>query len=268
MKKWLFISTVVVGLTLGGCEEDKLNIFSVQDDVEMGQQVVDEIKANTSEYPILGRSDYPEAYSYLENIRNKLLATGELKYADTFDWDLYIIDQDVLNAFSLPGGTTFYYTGLLKYLDNEASLAGVMAHEFAHADKRHATTIMTKEYGFSSLLSMILGDDAGLAQTIAAELALGATNLKFSRDNEYEADECAVEYLYATDYDARGVAYFFEKLIAAEEENDDPNWLVYFKTHPNPDDRVTEIYGKYEALGSKSGFLYATEYKDFKAFLP
>jgi predicted Zn-dependent protease len=268
MKTWFVLCTIVLGLTVGGCDEDNLNIFSVEDDMELGQQVVDEIESNASEYPILDPSVYPKAYAYIKNVRNKLLATGELKYADTFDWDIYIIDQDVLNAFSLPGGTTFYYTGLLKYLDNEASLAGLMAQEFAHVEKRHAITNMTKEYGFSTLLSMILGDDAALAQTIAAELALGATDLTFSSDNEYEAGECAVEYLYATDYDARGVAYFFEKLIAAEDENEDSDGVVYFKTHPNTDDRVTEIYSKYEELGSKSGLLYATEYKEFKTFLP
>lgn len=230
----------------------------------MGREVVEQILESPNEYPILDRSKNKEAYAYVEKIRDKILATGELKYADKYDWDIYIIDQDVLNAFAVPGGTTFYYTGLLKYLDDEASLAGVMGHEFAHADKRHATTNMTKIYGYQTLLNMVLGKNENLAVEIAAELALGLGNLKFSRNNEYEADEFAVKYLYKTDYDARGVAYFFEKLEAEAENGASSNWLVYFSTHPNPEDRIEKVYEHHQKLGGKEGNKFSDEYQEFK----
>lgn len=267
MKHLFKLLTIVLVVSLSSCEGKKLNIFTVQQDIDMGREVVEQILESPNEYPILDRSKNKEAYAYVEKIRDKILATGELKYADKYDWDVYIIDQDVLNAFAVPGGTTFYYTGLLKYLDDEASLAGVMGHEFAHADKRHATTNMTKVYGYETLLNVVLGKDNNTAVDIAKDLALGLGSLKFSRNNEYEADEYAVKYLYKTDYDARGVAYFFEKLEEEEESSSSSNWLVYFSTHPNPEDRIEKIYEHHKNLGGNEGNKFTSEYQEFKKLL-
>lgn len=271
MKNLLVTATLMMALALTSCEGDKINVFSLEEDIEMGKEVVAQILENPTTYPILSRATNKEAYAYLDKIKSKLLKSGKIKYSDKFDWDIYIIDQDVLNAFAVPGGTTFYYTGLLKYLDDEASLAGVMAHEFAHADKRHSTTVLTKVYGFKTVLAMLLGDGGVMATTIASELAQGLGNLKFSRDNEYDADEWAVRYLNETDYDPRGVAYFFEKMTAAGEEEEDlenPKWMVYFQTHPNPKDRITEIYKHHTNLGGKEGNKFENEYAAFKRLLP
>ncbi len=263
--KHLFLAiTLISTLVFTSCEGDKINIFSLQQDVEMGEKVVNQILSDPVNYPVLNPETNKAAYDYLNKIKEKLLKSGEIKYAEQFAWNIFIIDQDVMNAFAVPGGTTFYYTGLLKYLDNEASLAGVMAHEFAHADKRHSTTVLTKLYGFQTLLGMLLGNDGGMAITIASELAQGLGNLKFSRENEYEADEWAVKYLSKTDYDPRGVAYFFEKMTAGEKSND-PGWLVYFQTHPNPEDRIKKIY---DHAGSKGGKKFEDEYVAFKKLLP
>jgi len=263
--KHLFLAiTLISTLVFTSCEGDKINIFTLSQDVEMGQEVVEQILDDPKTYPILDSLVHREAYAYLNKIKNKLLKTGEIRYAKQFAWKTYIIDQDVMNAFAVPGGSTFYYTGLLKYLDDEASLAGVMAHEFAHADKRHSTTVLTKKYGYETLLGMFVGEKSRLAFQIAKQLAEGAVELQFSRENEYEADEWAVKYLSKTDYDPRGVAYFFEKMTAGEKSNE-PGWLVYFKTHPNPDDRIKKIY---DHAGSKGGEKFEDEYAAFKRLLP
>jgi predicted Zn-dependent protease len=257
--------TVVFAVFINSCEEGKINLFTVGQDVEFGNQVTEEILANPQEYPILKRSDYPEAYAYLERMRDELLASGEIKYAEEFEWEIYIIDQDVLNAFAVPGGNTFYYTGLIKFLDNEASLAGVMAHEFAHADRRHSTNRMTKMYGVQALLSVIAGEETTVVEELLLQLGGTVTQLKFSRDDEYEADEYAVRFLYETDWDSRGVAYFFEKMEPEEGVND---LMVYFKTHPNPDDRIQEIYEHHKNLGGKDGAVFIDRYEDLKQSLP
>lgn len=257
----LFLSLSVLFVS---CDDGKINVFSVDEDIQMGREVTDEILANPDEYPILDESDYPEAYQHLRRIRNNILESDELRYADRFDWNVYIIDQEVLNAFALPGGNTFYYTGLIKFLDNEASLAGVMAHEFAHSDRRHSTNRLTKVYGYQVVLSMILGNDPSLAAQIAAELALGLQTLKFSRDDEYEADEYAVKYMYDTETDARGVAYFFEKM----ETQETADWMIYFSTHPHPDDRIEKIYEHHTELGGQEGELFEDRYQDLKNSLP
>jgi len=151
----------VFGFIFTSCDDGSLNIFTLEDDIEMGREITNEILANPSEYPVLDEYEYPAAYGHLRRIRNDILASGKVRYADRFDWDIYIIDQNVLNAFALPGGNTFYYTGLIKYLDNEASFAGIMAHEFAHCDRRHTTARLTKLYGYQLLLSMLLSYKLG-----------------------------------------------------------------------------------------------------------
>ncbi len=248
------------------CDDGKLNVFSVDEDIEMGRDVTAEILANPQEYPVLDRSQYPEAYQHIERIRDNVLASGagELRFKDRFEWNVFIIDQEILNAFALPGGNTFYYSGLIKYLDDEASFAGVMAHEFAHADRRHSSNRLSKIYGYQVVIGMLLGNDPSLAAQIAADLALGLQTLSFSRSDEYEADEYAVKYLYPGNLDSRGVAYFFEKM----ELEEDADWMVYFKTHPHPSDRIEKIYEHHNKLGGESGERQAESYQEFKNSLP
>lgn len=263
-RKTFGLLAIIFMVTLTTCDDGKVNVFTVDQDIELGREITQEILANPEEYPILDEADYPEAYQHLRRIRDGILASGELRYADRFDWDVYIVDKDVLNAFALPGGNTFYYTGLIKYLDDEASLAGVMAHEFAHCDLRHTTNRLTKMYGYQMLASLILGDDPSLAASIAADLALGLQALSFSRSDEYEADEHAVKFIYPTNWDSRGVAYFFEKM----ELEEGADWMIYFSTHPHPNDRIDKIYEHHENLGGKEGSLYTDRYQDLKNSLP
>lgn len=265
MKKVLIIIFSASCILLTSCNGDEaFNIFTVQDDIDLGMQITEEILSNPEEFPVLCEDEYPEAYEHLRRMRDEILSYGGLRYADRFDWDVYIIDEDVLNAFALPGGNTFYYTGLIRFLDNEASFMGVMAHEFAHCDRRHSTARLTKLYGFQVVMSIILGDSPSLAAEIAASLALGATALSFSRSDEYEADEYAVRYIYPTNHDSRGVAYFFEKM----ELEDGKDWMIYFSTHPHPNDRIEKIYEHWESLGSKEGELFDQRYQDFVNSLP
>ena len=124
-----------------GCTSDGgLNLFTVQDDIELGQQVRDEILADPVSYPVLAEDEAPEAYAHLYRVRDAVLASGEIEHADEFDWEVYLIDDpQTLNAFATPGGHLFFYTGLVQYLDEEDHFAGVMGHEIAHADRRHST---------------------------------------------------------------------------------------------------------------------------------
>jgi beta-barrel assembly-enhancing protease len=246
------------------CDDGKVNFFSVDEDIAMGEQITAEILANPEEYPILDPATHPEAYAYINRIKNDILASEDIRFKDRFEWNVYIIDKDVFNAFAIPGGNTFYYTGLIKFLDNEASLAGVMAHEIAHADRRHSTNRLTKVYGFQIVAAMLLGDNPSLIQRILADLAATTTTLSFSRADEFEADEYAVTYLYPSEIDSRGVAYFFEKMDAEAS----PGWLTYFSTHPPDDERIEAIYETNTKLGGKDGNVFSERYEEFKKMLP
>jgi len=255
---------VITLFSLSSCDKsDGVNIFSLEDDKQFGLQMEQEIKGNPAEFPLLPESQYTEAYQHLERVRDAILATGLLKYDTEFEWAVHIIKNDsVLNAFCTPGGYIYFYTGLIKFLDNEAEFAGVMGHEMAHADRRHSTKQMTEAYGLQVLLSVVLGDNPNQLAQIAADLAAGVTSLAFSRDDEYEADELSVKYLYETSYDARGVAGFFEKIEGSSQP------IEFLSTHPNPGNRIEKINEIWLALGGKSGEEYPERYQQFKNSLP
>jgi predicted Zn-dependent protease len=151
---------------------------------------------------------------------------------------------------------------LIKFLDNEAQFAGVVAHEMAHAAQRHTTNQLTKVYGLQVLFGLLLGENPSAIAEIAAGLATGLASLAFSRNHEYEADEYAVRYTYSTFWDSRGVGGFFEKI---EGGSTPPTFL---STHPSPEDRYDKIIEMWEILGGKVGSENAPGYQQFKNSLP
>lgn len=258
---------LILLISMSSCNKDDndntFNIFSVNDDISFGDQLRSEIRSNPADYPLLDENEYAEAYAHIYRVRDSILASGELKYAESFDWKVDIIKNDsVLNAFCAPGGYICVYTGIIKFLDNEAQFAGVMGHEMAHADRRHSTDQLTKAYGIQLLLGILLGNNPNQLAEIAAGLASGVASLAFSRGAEYESDEYSVKYLYNSAYDARGVGGFFQKIDAS---NHPPEFL---STHPHPDNRYESIEEIWEELGGKQGSLFPESYNDFKNSLP
>jgi len=244
------------------CKDEGINVFSIEDDKQLGLQLKQEIEANPSEYPLLDETQYSIAYSHLYRMRDSILNSGNVTYKNEFIWELKIVhDDSVLNAFCAPGGYIYVYTGLIKFLDSEDQLAGVLGHEIAHADKRHSTEQLTKVYGLSLLFQVILGENAALLQ----EIAQGLIALKFSRTNESEADEYSVKYLCPTAYNAAGAAGFFEKLIAMQQAGSTPEFL---STHPNPDNRVDAIHAHQTADGCTGAGTYQSRYQQLKNSLP
>lgn len=244
-------------------EKTGFNIFSVADDVSMGQKMKAEIESKPSEYPILSKASYPLAYRHLERIRDSILKSDLIGFKDQFAYEVYIIhDDNNVNAFATPGGYLYFYTGLIKFLDNEAEFAGVMAHELAHAARRHSTEQLTKAYGLEMLLSIVVGENSSTLTEIVAGMASGLTTLAFSRSAENEADEYAVKYLYPSSYQANSLDQFFKKLEGAATP---PTFL---STHPSPENRYQNIESIWSGLGGKNGNLYSSEYQSFKNSLP
>jgi predicted Zn-dependent protease len=250
-------------LLFSACDKNgNLNFLSVEDDKKLGLQVSQQIAASPTEYPLLSESANPGAYTYLRNLRDKLINNGKLSYRNEFAWEVYIIkDDNTLNAFCTPGGYIYVYTGLIKYLDNEDQLAGVLGHEIAHADLRHTSRQITKEQGYETVIQAITGQSPGTIATIALQLK----TLQNSRAYETEADAKSVEYLAPTNYACNGAAGFFEKMIANGSAPSQPQWL---STHPNPDNRVQAINTKADQLGCSKSPLSPASYADFKASLP
>lgn len=246
MKKLLnFTWSFLLIFFITNCDPNtgKANFFSIEDDIKLGMQVRDQILSDPQQFPILPESQYPEAYNHIRRIKDKILNSGKVVNRDNFAWETRIIrDDNTLNAFVTPGGYIFVYTGLIKYLDTEDQLAGVMGHEIAHADRRHSTRNLTKQYGMSIVLEMALGTRAGSLAQITKDLAGGLAALKFSRGMETEADSYSVDYLSHTEYQCNGAASFFEKIL--KESSNSQQQPVFLSTHPASDTRVMDINTK------------------------
>lgn len=254
------IATVAILFSCGTKKTKGFNLFSLQKDIELGAQVAAELNNNPAQYPILDSASNVEAYAFLYKMRDKILSSGNVAHKDDFKWELKIIhDDSTLNAFCTPGGYIYVYTGLMKYLDSEDQLAGVLGHEIAHADLRHSTRQMSKNGTIQIALDILAGDRAALKQ-----LTAGLVNLKFSRSHETEADKASVNYLCPTDYNAAGGAKFFEKLEAAGGARQ-PEFL---STHPNPAHRIEDFYTEKETLGCTGDSEFKTEYEQMLSILP
>jgi predicted Zn-dependent protease len=250
--------TTVFGIS---CEKP-LNLFSVEDDIQFGAQFDQEILRN-GEFHILSDRDYPEAYATINQFKDKLLATGKVDYATKFNWKVRIIKDDAtVNAFAVPGGYMYFYTGLIKTLDNEAEFVGVLAHEMAHVARRHSTAQLTKAFGIELLFSLLLGNNSNQWVDLAAGLASGLLELQFSRTDEHDADKYAVIYSYVTEWDARGVADFFAKL---DKQTPIPTFL---STHPADKERISRVNKEWNSLGGKQGGYFESRYNQFINSLP
>ncbi len=250
-KKTLAHFTLVAAsaFTLSSCGDDGVVLFSIEDDVQLGQQVSAQVDSTyRAQGQLVERSANPQAYAALDRIVNRVLNSGEVQYRQEFAWDVKLInDDEQLNAFATPGGHIYVFSGLIKYLNDEDHFAGVIAHEIAHADRRHSVKQLQRQYGISLLLSIALGNNPSALREIAGQLSGTLAGLKFSRDAETEADNYSVEYLGGTDYYAcDGAAGFFIKMNEEAAQGTPPEFL---STHPNPDNRIQNIQDKAKEEG-------------------
>lgn len=237
------------------------NLFTVQQDRELGDQVAREIDGNPKEYPLLDSIKYKEVYQYVYKVRDNILNSGKVDFKDDFKWRLRIIhDDNTLNAFCTPGGYIYIYTGILKFMESEDQLAGVMGHEIGHADMRHSTRQMTTMFGIQVLQQILLGN-----RTMLKEVTAAIVGLKFSRKHETEADERSVTYLCPTIYNAAGGAGFFQKIEAMGSSQKVPEFL---STHPNPEGRIDHFLNAKITMGCAGDKEFKEEYKRMVSMLP
>nr|MBC7612358.1 M48 family metallopeptidase [Pseudopedobacter sp.] len=262
MKRFHLFLLSVLSLIFTSCGGGFLDFVPLSVDQDLGLQSQAEINSSPQTFKVLDPSLYPKPYKEMYLIRDKILSSGKVAHKDDFAWELKIIEDDsVLNAFCLPGGYIYVYTGLIKYLDTEDALAGVLGHEMAHADLRHSTDQLVKNAGLSFVIQLIFGVDNSTLVNLGANLL----SLSFSRSDENDADMQSVEYLYNTDLDARGASRFFQKL---QTDQKDPGVIEFISTHPNPEHRVQKIINKWKELGGKTGETYKPEYQKLKKKLP
>ena len=231
------------------------NMFSPQQDVEVGQQV-----SKDAEQQLVMLKD-SRVDNYLNTLGHRLSANAP---GSKFPYSYKAVNDRSINAFALPGGPIYINRGVIETADNEAQLAGVMAHEASHVALRHGTNQASKASAAQmplSILGGMLGSDstgAVLAQ-LGAGFALNSVLLKYSRTAETQADIMGTQMLYDAGYDPRAMAQFFEK-IQAQDTGGQP--VAFFSSHPSPDRRTERVNEELALLsGSQRG--YNTNSREF-----
>ncbi|WP_257448779.1 M48 family metallopeptidase [Archangium lipolyticum] len=243
------ILSAILGLTLmtglmTGCTSQRLAqaqrtaasyLVSDQQEEQLGQQVKTELETKE-------KIKYVEDPAVVEYVRT--LSTPILQAANRdrkgVKWKVNVIDDPkTVNAFATPGGYLYVYTGLLLAADNEAEVAGVMAHEAGHVVGRHSARAMILQYGEQAIIEAALGKRQSTVAQIAAGLAGTGVGLAYGRSNETEADEYGARYSAAAGYDPHGLATFFQKLAANEGKT--PGVLKWLSTHPPSSERMAHI---------------------------
>ncbi|NRB51556.1 MAG: M48 family metalloprotease [Saprospiraceae bacterium] len=254
-----YIGYFVLLATLCSCAS--YNFYTPRHDQRLGDKMKREIESSPTLYPILAEADHQRIYDYVNGIVDTLLNTGLIRFKDEFAWEVMLLDDaDVLNAFVAPGGYIYIYTGLIKYLESEDQLAGVIAHEMAHADLRHASRQMSQKSSLSTVLAVAGGaTGTGYLTDIGSSLV----SLKFSRSFEKEADRMAIRLLCATDYQADGLAGFFERLQSIGDKRPP----AFLSTHPNPRKRVEKIKKSAAELNCQGSKTNRRTYQRMKRWL-
>lgn len=243
-----------------------INIFPISKDIELGKQLDVEIRKHPKEYPLLKERE--DIKIYIESVGKKIIISPDIKYRGQFAYQFEIIkDDSTINAFCTPGGYVYVYTGLLKFVDNEATLAGVLGHEIAHAERRHATNKMTTQYSLQTVIGLASGR-MGESGTQAANVIAALGLLQYNRSEEEEADTYSFKYLKSTEYYPGAICYFFEKIGVGRKGGAFERLL---STHPLPQDRFDHMNRLISEAGNpqpNENNLFAERYQRFKRTLP
>jgi predicted Zn-dependent protease len=265
---------VVLTITGGGSKDPKkdpeeigtrdvgkgVNFYSLEKEMAIGKQLAADVErqAKLITDPVISE--------YVNRIGQNLVRNSDAKVP----FVIKVIDGEEVNAFALPGGYFFVYSGLILKADNEAELAGVMSHEIAHVAARHGTRQATRGEiaNLATIPLIFMGGWTGYGVRQAASIFVPVGFLKFSRGFESEADMLGLEYMYKAGYDPTAFVDFFEKIETLEKRK--PGTMAkVFSTHPMTDDRIRAAQKNIQdLLKAKPEYVVTTsEFNDVKARL-
>ncbi|MGA8152921.1 MAG: M48 family metallopeptidase [Terriglobales bacterium] len=222
-----------------GCKQGLGNWYSLEKQIAMGKSYAEQVESSSK------MVTDPVIAEYVNRVGQNLVRNSDAQVPFT----IKVVDTDDINAFALPGGYFYVDSGLILAADNEAELAGVMAHEIAHVSACHAAREMSRGQlmNLASIPLIFVGGGIGYAAQSLASLAMPMGFLKFTRSFESDADFLGVEYLYKAGYDPQALTAFFEKIRALEKQK--PGTLAKaFETHPQTPDRIARTQHEINTL--------------------
>lgn len=223
MKHHQYLPLAAATLLLAGCGT---NLLSRNEEIQVGKEgargIEQKYRLSTNQADI----------ALVQRIGNRLTSANNLS---DWPWTFKVIDDPMVNAVSLPGGPIYVFRGLLDATNrNESELAGIIGHEIAHVEKRHAA----KQYSNQVVAGTIISVGTGGSVQTAAQIANLFIQLEYSRGDEYEADSAAIAYMHRAGYDPYGLVRFFEKLMAMQKEGRGNVITNNLRTHPLTSARI------------------------------
>jgi len=205
--------------------DDDLFEISIENEDELGDLIVEDI-LSSADFPIVSN---PTVDSAFQIITTRLIDNIGLT---EYDYSIRIVESSEINAFTLPGGNVFIFTGLIEFAESPEEVVAVLSHEIGHVEKRHVMSKLVKEFGVTLLFSILAGGDA----VILAELAKTALSTVFDRRQETEADTYAFELMVKSGISPTAMASFFRRVKREHGAYDQS--LEILMTHPHYNARI------------------------------
>ncbi len=222
------LALVLAALVLSSCATlGGANYYSLDQEWEIGRQLQAELRTKLPLSRDRALNDYVNRMGQ-EMVRQTTMANRR--------WNFYVVQDDAVNAFNIPGGAVYINTGLIRRVGSAGELAGAMAHEVAHGVARHGTSRLSKAQETNAIAGAVLGRSGGVEQ-IAAQIAAQGAFASFSRSDEREADRLGVDLMVASGWDPDGLAGLLSRL-AQQEGGGGPAFL---RTHPLSRDRMQTV---------------------------
>jgi predicted Zn-dependent protease len=245
----LFVGCAGVQSAGGG-----FNLISMQQEWKLGNRLSRDIARKSN------LITDPSSSTYINQLGQRIVQQTPFR---NLPWQFHIIQDKEINAFNIPGGHVYVYTGLIQTASMESELAGVMAHEIGHGVSRHATEALSAQLGLSLLTSLVLGKNPSTYEKVVAQIVGNGYLAKYSRNAEREADKLGTYYVYQAGFDPNGIVIFFQKLL--EEERRRPSLVEkLFSTHPLTQERIRNVNYEISQFPPKPNLI--TDEPQFQAF--
>ena len=234
----MLAALILASTGLTGCASVRhllgLGLVPLETEVELGDKLAAQIE---SEHRVLRNR---LVQRYVRSLAQPLIAEA-VRERSGIDYRVTVLDDpDQVNAFALPGGRTYVFTGLMILAEDESELASVLAHELAHVVARHSAEQLATSLGVQTLAEIVLGENPAALLGAAQSVLSGGVMLRFSRDDEREADDLGLRYAAAAGYDPHGMVRMFERLKSAGGGGGGPLGGL-LSTHPGTDERIARL---------------------------
>jgi predicted Zn-dependent protease len=230
----------------------QISLVSVEQEIEIGRETNAQVRKEVPEVRDA------QVIAYLRGIGQRLVRVAP---GPKYPYSFAMADYREINAFALPGGPVWINRGVLHTAATESQIAGVLAHEVAHIAQRHAADQLTKatmaNLGLGLLGAMLGNSGAASAAQMAAGFLTNGIFLKFSRDDEREADQVGMQILKSAGWDGRGMVELFQ-LLQREQQRNPGAVETFFSSHPSPQDRIGRLRGQAGASGTRDSRQFQT----------